>query len=105
MQRLSGIALAGYLFLHFYVLSSSLEGDAAFNSRLALVQTTFFKFGEIVLLGIVAFHLLNGIRIMLVDVAVLTRSQRQLLWGVLGLLALFLAVTAYVILGRVFAAA
>jgi succinate dehydrogenase / fumarate reductase cytochrome b subunit len=67
LHRISGIMLAGYLFLHIWVIHHLAQGETAFNAVMALVQTPFFHFMEIGLLGIVIFHGLNGLRVVLAE--------------------------------------
>jgi succinate dehydrogenase / fumarate reductase cytochrome b subunit len=79
LHRLSGIALALYVFPHFWVISSAWYGKGAFNDRLALVQSEFFHIVEIGLIGVIFFHMLNGIRVTLVDFSPTTRHHKLLL--------------------------
>ena len=43
LRRFTGVALVLYLFTHMWVIGSANRGAAAFNTRLNLVQTPFFK--------------------------------------------------------------
>jgi succinate dehydrogenase / fumarate reductase cytochrome b subunit len=83
LHRLSGIALALYVFPHFWVISSAIlvkPGDpTGFNDRLALVQSEFFHIVEIGLIGVIFYHMLNGIRVTLVDFSPTTRYHKLLL--------------------------
>lgn len=79
LHRLSGIALALYVFPHFWVISSAMLGPEGFNKRLALVQSEFFHIVEIGLIGVIFFHMLNGIRVTLVDFSPTTRHHKLLL--------------------------
>ena len=79
LHRLSGIALALYVFPHFWVISSAMLGPGGFNKRLALVQSEFFHIVEIGLIGVIFFHMLNGIRVTLVDFSPTTRHHKLLL--------------------------
>jgi succinate dehydrogenase / fumarate reductase, cytochrome b subunit len=93
IQRVTGLLLLVYLFLHVHTISKLSQGPAAFDDAMATFHNPFFKVLEIGLLGVVILHALNGIRITLVDLGVGVGKQRQLFWAITvgaGLL-LFLA--------------
>jgi succinate dehydrogenase / fumarate reductase, cytochrome b subunit len=80
IQRVTGILLLVYLFLHVHTVSKLSQGPAAFNQAMATFANPFFKLLEIGLLGTVVLHALNGIRITLVDLGIGVGRQRQLFW-------------------------
>jgi succinate dehydrogenase / fumarate reductase cytochrome b subunit len=82
LQRVTGILLLLYLFLHVHTVSKLSQGPAAFNDAIATFRSPFFKCLEIALLGVVVLHACNGVRITLVDLGVGVGRQRQLFWGV-----------------------
>jgi succinate dehydrogenase / fumarate reductase cytochrome b subunit len=88
LHRLSGIALVLYVFPHFWVISSAMLGPGGFDHRLALVQTEFFHILEIGLIGVIFFHMLNGLRVTLVDFSPTTRHHKLFL-GIAVVLFLF----------------
>lgn len=92
IQRLTGLALLGYLFVHVHTIRN-LKDPQSFDAALAFFRAPVFKLGEIALLGTVILHALNGIRLTLVDAGVGLPRQREMFWyGVVGLGAiLFLA--------------
>lgn len=91
LHRLSGLALSAYLLLHIYDLRAAQRGAAAFDEALAVFQTPFWKVMDLLLLAAVAFHLLNGIRLLAFDAGWGIRNQRQLFWiafaGTIAILA------------------
>lgn len=93
IQRVTGILLLGYLFLHVHTISKLSQGPAAFDEAIATFRSPFFTCLEIGLFGTVVLHALNGIRITLLDLGIGTGRQRHLFWIVtVGLgLAVFLA--------------
>jgi succinate dehydrogenase / fumarate reductase cytochrome b subunit len=93
LQRVTGVLLLLYLFLHVHTISKLSQGPAAFNDAIATFRSPFFKCLEIALLGVVVLHAFNGIRITLVDLGIGVGRQRQLFWSVtVGLgLVVFLA--------------
>jgi succinate dehydrogenase / fumarate reductase cytochrome b subunit len=83
LRRVTGVALVLYLFLHMWVIGSINESPAAFDVRLALVQTPFFKFAEVLLLAAVVYHGIDGIRLLLVHYFNMTEYRKSLLYAVL----------------------
>lgn len=80
LQRVTGVALLAYLFLHVVTIHHLSEGPAAFNRELAFYGTPFFKLAEIGLLLTVILHALNGIRLTMLDMGYAHRSQRKVFW-------------------------
>jgi succinate dehydrogenase / fumarate reductase cytochrome b subunit len=93
LNRLTGLALTFYLFLHLGILTILLQGESAWNDFVALVKSPLFLILDVVLLIGLIFHGLNGIRVALVGMGFVTEKQRSLFWGlmVVGLLLLFIA--------------
>lgn len=83
VRRLTGLALVAYLFVHIWVIGSALGGPEAFDARLALVQGPLFTIFEILLLGAVVFHTLDGIRLLLVHYFRVTEYRKSLLYAML----------------------
>jgi succinate dehydrogenase cytochrome b subunit len=79
IQRLTGVALVGYLILHVHTIHD-LQDPEKFDRALKLFSTPLFKLGEIALLGTVILHALNGIRLTMVDLGVGLTRQRQVFW-------------------------
>src|SRR6476469_7109029 len=79
IQRLTGIALVGYLILHVHTIHD-LQNPEKFDEALKLFGTPLFKLGEIALLATVILHALNGIRLTMVDMGVGLSRQRQTFW-------------------------
>jgi succinate dehydrogenase cytochrome b subunit len=80
IQRVTGLLLLFYLFLHVQTVHKLSQGPAAFDEAMSFFQKPAFKLLEIALLGTVVLHALNGIRITLVDLGVGHEKQRQLFW-------------------------
>ena len=91
LHRLSGLALTAYLLLHLYDLRAAQRGAASFTEALAAFRTPFWKVMDLLLLAAVAYHMLNGIRLLAFDAGWGIRNQRQLFWVALGMtIAIFL---------------
>ncbi|RPH58409.1 MAG: succinate dehydrogenase, cytochrome b556 subunit [Burkholderiales bacterium] len=66
-HRVSGIALAAFLPLHFWVLGQALRGEAALDSLLRFADQPLFKFGEWGLVVLLAIHLTGGLRLLVIE--------------------------------------
>ncbi|OGL48271.1 MAG: succinate dehydrogenase, cytochrome b556 subunit, partial [Candidatus Schekmanbacteria bacterium RBG_13_48_7] len=92
VQRITGIALAAYLVLHVLTISAYRNGQEAFDTSVGKFDNTIGHFLEYFLLLAVLLHLLNGIRITLVDFFNLSRFQeRMFIWCVI----IFMVIALY----------
>jgi succinate dehydrogenase / fumarate reductase cytochrome b subunit len=79
IHRLCGIVLVGYLFVHVYTTSTRLHGPAPWNAFLVTIDNPLFYVGEWLLVAVVAFHGLNGIRLILAEVGLsIGKPQRPI---------------------------
>ncbi len=67
MHRLSGLALAAFLPLHFWALGLALHGDAALDGFLRFSDRPLFKFAEWGLVVLLALHMMGGVRLLLIE--------------------------------------
>jgi succinate dehydrogenase / fumarate reductase cytochrome b subunit len=58
-----------FLFLLVHVVDTAFIGwgPAMYNKAMALYRMPFFRISEVVLAGMVLFHALNGVRIIIID--------------------------------------
>ncbi|MFE7846126.1 succinate dehydrogenase, cytochrome b556 subunit [Microbacterium sp. NPDC057407] len=86
LHRITGVGIFFFLLVH--VLDTALIRVApdAYDAVMSSYKNPIMGIGEVVLVGAVAYHAYNGLRIILVDLwPWATRHQRQLWWGVIGL--------------------
>jgi succinate dehydrogenase / fumarate reductase cytochrome b subunit len=102
LHRVTGVILTVYLFAHILVVSSSLGGSQNFNAWLSAVQTPLTHFLEIFLIAVVAFHLLNGLRITITDFFFVTKEHKAIFWVEMAVFAFGMIITLVVFLPRVF---
>ena len=102
LHRITGVILVVYLFMHIFVLSSSLGGGVTFDKWLSTVQNPVFHFLEIGLAAVVAFHLLNGLRITITDFFFVTKAHKAIFWVAMIIFLIFLIITLIVFLPRIF---
>jgi succinate dehydrogenase cytochrome b556 subunit len=67
VHRLSGIALALFLPLHFWALGQALHGEARLESFLRWTDQPFVKASEWAIVLLLAVHLTGGIRILMIE--------------------------------------
>ena len=79
VHRVSGLLLALFLPLHFFLLSQALHGTAAFDGALRWVDHPAFKFGEWGLVVLLAAHLGGGVRVLMLEFLPWRDWQRALL--------------------------
>jgi fumarate reductase subunit D len=67
LHRLSGIALAIFLPLHFLALATALNGADAFDSFLALTRQPVMRLLEFAIVVALATHMTLGLRVLAVE--------------------------------------
>jgi len=67
LHRLSGIALAIFLPLHFLALATALDGAGALDSFLAVTRTPLVKASECMLVAALAMHMTLGLRVLAIE--------------------------------------
>ena len=77
MHRLTGVGLVVYLIIHIWGLKS-LSDPETFNALIAKYHSPIFKVGEFGLLVAVAYHAMNGLRIVLIDFLGWSPKQKRL---------------------------
>lgn len=88
IHRLSGIALAVFLPLHFLVLGVALNGEAALDGFLTWTRRPLVKFVEAGLVFLLAVHLLGGVRVMLIEARGWKPGQRNIVIASIAFAAL-----------------
>jgi succinate dehydrogenase / fumarate reductase cytochrome b subunit len=75
-HKFTGWVLVGYLFTHIAVLSTALSGDVAYTQTISTLESLLVvRVLEVGLLAVAVFHILNGCRLLLVDLGVGLESQ------------------------------
>jgi succinate dehydrogenase / fumarate reductase cytochrome b subunit len=97
LNRLTGLGLTLYLFLHLAVLSLLLQGESGWDQFLTLARHPLFLILDVVLIFGILFHGLNGIRVALVGMGVGARSHRGLFWALMVVVAVLLVVSAWLV--------
>jgi succinate dehydrogenase / fumarate reductase cytochrome b subunit len=66
-HRLAGVGVFLFLLVHILDIALIGWGPAVFNKLLFLYRAPIFRVGEVVLVGAVLYHAINGIRICIID--------------------------------------
>jgi succinate dehydrogenase / fumarate reductase cytochrome b subunit len=88
LHRITGLGLVFYILLHTMLMGGSLlSGKEGFDATLSVLMTRpFFELLDILLIGAVLYHGLNGMRILLFDigVGVSISGQKNIFWIFMG---------------------
>jgi succinate dehydrogenase / fumarate reductase cytochrome b subunit len=99
LNRLSGIGLTVYLFLHLIVLGTLARGPEGYDSFVRLAKSPLFVLGELLVVVGGLYHGLNGLRIALTSFGVGVAHQRRLFYALLVLVVIGGATFALRMLG------
>ena len=97
-HRLSGLALAIFLPIHFFVLGLSFHGGARLDAFLRWADQPLVKCAEAGLVFLLAVHLLGGLRVLVIENFAWRDGQKRLA----TLAATASAIVAFIFLVRVF---
>ena len=67
LHRLSGVALALFLPLHFLALGLAIKGEAELDGFLTWTHQPLVKLAEAGLVGLLVVHLLGGLRVLAIE--------------------------------------
>lgn len=84
VHRLSGVALALFLPLHFWALGQALQGPGALDAFLALADRPLFRFGEWGLVVLLALHAAGGARLLLIEFGAWSGLRKDLVAAAAG---------------------
>jgi len=91
VHRVSGLALALFLPLHFLVLGQALESEAALDVFLRWTQAPLVQASAIALVFLLAAHLTGGLRLLFVEFVGWRREAQKMLIASAGGVAAFCA--------------
>jgi succinate dehydrogenase / fumarate reductase cytochrome b subunit len=75
-HKFTGWVLVGYLFTHIAVLSTALSGASEYTTTIRTLEGLLVvRIMEVGLLSVAVFHILNGVRLLLVDLGVGLEQQ------------------------------
>jgi fumarate reductase subunit D len=78
VHRLSGLALAAFLPLHFLTLGLAISGEARLDAFLRWTDAPFVKLSEALLVFLLLVHMLGGLRLLVLENLEWHDGQKQL---------------------------
>lgn len=101
LHRITGGILLAYVVAHILTISTALFGGAAlFDTLMTMLAAPSFRVVELVLLGCVTFHALNGLRLILEDRGIGLDSGNRFAGGIVAATAAVWGVAAYLALAH-----
>jgi succinate dehydrogenase / fumarate reductase, cytochrome b subunit len=94
INRITGVGLVIYLYLHLGVLSLLTRGQSSWDSFVSLARSPFYLALDVILLAGVLLHGLNGLRIAVTGFGIGVRAQKTLFIGLTIVSAIALGVAA-----------
>jgi succinate dehydrogenase / fumarate reductase cytochrome b subunit len=101
LNRLSGLGVLLYLYLHLMILSTLVRGPEAWDAFVAIALNPLVLVMDVVLLAGLLVHGLNGIRVTLVGLGFVANRQKALFLALMTLAAIVAVVGAVRIYGVV----
>lgn len=96
LHRLSGLAIIFYLLMHILVISTIVGGQENFNNAMTFLKSPIFVLLEMGLIGCITLHGLNGLRIVLFDLGIGIKRQKEIFVG-MAIAAAILTGIAFVV--------
>ncbi|NEW41139.1 succinate dehydrogenase, cytochrome b556 subunit [Nocardia cyriacigeorgica] len=91
LHRITGVTVFFFLFVHVLDTALVRVSPAVYDDAIETYKTPIVALMEMGLVFCVLFHALNGVRVILVDFwSKGPRYQRQMLWGIIGLVVVLL---------------
>jgi succinate dehydrogenase / fumarate reductase cytochrome b subunit len=94
LNRVTGIGLVAYLYLHLGVLSLLIRGQSAWDSFVAVARSPFVLTLDVILLAGILIHGLNGLRLAITGFGFSVVTQKALFTIVMITGAIILLIAA-----------
>ncbi|QLG62444.1 succinate dehydrogenase, cytochrome b556 subunit [Halorarum salinum] len=102
-HKFTGWVLVGYLFTHIAVLSTATSSETMYTNTIqALESLLVVRLLEIGLLAVAVFHILNGVRLLFVDLGVGLEAQDRSFYASLVLTGAIVVASVPTFLAGVF---
>jgi succinate dehydrogenase / fumarate reductase cytochrome b subunit len=98
-HRVTGVGVFFFLLIHVIDTAFIGWGPELYNKMMAIYHMPFFRVGEVVLAGMVLYHALNGVRIIIIDFwPETTAAHRKWTYAMAAVFALIFIPTAIIML-------
>lgn len=84
VHRVSGLLLALFLPLHFWVLAQALRGAHAFDSWIAMADQPLIRVAEWGLVALLSMHMMGGVRLLLIEFGPWTGPRKNWIAAAVG---------------------
>ena len=102
-HRVTGVGIILFLFAHVVDTALVGWGPSAYNRVVAVYHNPFIRLLELALVGMVIYHALNGVRIMVIDFWPKANDvNRQMIYGTTLLFGLGMIPITYLIVKPIF---
>ena len=92
LHRITGVAIFFFLLVHILDTALIRVSPEAYNAVMSTYKTPIMGLGEVALVGAIAFHAINGLRIILVDYwSKGAKYQRTMFWCVIAVWVVVMA--------------
>lgn len=103
LHRLTGLGIALFLLLHIADTSLVGWGAGAYNGVSSIYHNPIARVFEVILVGVVIYHALNGIRVTIIDFWDRgSLYQERMFWGMVAFFFVLFIPSAYLMLASVF---
>ena len=103
LHRVTGLGILLFLIIHVVDTALVIYFPDLYDHALAIYQSGFFRFAELLIFFAVIFHALNGLRIIIQDFwPVMMVRQRQFAWGAALIALIAIIPIGWVMLAPVF---
>ncbi len=96
-QRLTGLLLVVYVFLHLSFLSQASMSHKSFDDLMVTMSQPLFVLMDFLLVCAVIYHAMNGARVVLFDMGIGIRKQKLVFWVMMAIAAIIVLVAFYVL--------
>jgi succinate dehydrogenase / fumarate reductase, cytochrome b subunit len=76
-HRLTGLAILAFFMLHIFASSTRMYGMQSWNEAMLTLKSPIFKLGEFIVFSAFAFHALNGIRLILIELGLFVGKAEE----------------------------
>lgn len=91
LHRITGVAIFFFLLVHILDTSLVRISPEAYNAVIGTYKNPIMGFGEIALVGAIAYHAINGLRVILIDAwSKGPKYQKQMFVGVIIIWAILM---------------
>ena len=85
LNRITGILITFYLVMHIWVIHHLAHGPESYSKVMEFLGSKFFMLMELGIIGVVLYHMMNGVRIVLVDFGNAVWHHKAVFWALMAI--------------------